>query len=285
MKKILSILSIGFICLSCSKPSPENVSTDFYNYMNKGEYEKAKELCVPSTGEEVDKIKNISEFKVTGDSVPFKLMDIEKPEKPKEGDTTKVHYKNGEYNGILQLVFYNDKWMVKSFVGLIPIEIESYELFVKDDQTSLEKFYQKFKGIRFRIKNCVPFESNVFGGFDIKNNTLYYIEGNSEKPFSYTFKITSFNLCNKKVNTKIVSRRILSKFEDRSVESQLESLYHFETLSFSSGASDNKLHWNHFSYGLVDFEGVFIGADNENDFCFVDCVNFRIKKCEELKNQ
>lgn len=70
MKKILSIMSLALVALafaSCSKNTPEGVVTEYFTYVQKGQYEEAVDLLYFKKGlSDKDKENLVSMFREKG---------------------------------------------------------------------------------------------------------------------------------------------------------------------------------------------------------------------------
>lgn len=70
MKKILAIVSlalVAFICVSCSKNTPEGVVTEYFNCLQKEQYEKAVDLLYFKKGlSDKDKEQFVAMFREKG---------------------------------------------------------------------------------------------------------------------------------------------------------------------------------------------------------------------------
>ena len=70
MKKMISFLSLALVALafvSCSKNSPEGVVTEYFTYVQKGQYEEAVELLYFKKGlSDKDKENLVSMFREKG---------------------------------------------------------------------------------------------------------------------------------------------------------------------------------------------------------------------------
>ena len=163
MKKKISIFLIFIATItlvSCSSPKPDDVALDFYNYLNTGQVEKAKELASPSAKEFIDKLAGLEVFETKGDILPFELMDIKKPEAPIEGDTSIVNYKIGEFKSKISLVFNDKQWRVifdEDLKKLRLIEITGESLYL-DYLNDKEVFWENYNGCRFRVKSLLYFD-------------------------------------------------------------------------------------------------------------------------------
>ena len=160
MKKLFLLLVVvifGLYGCKNSKMKPELVVQDFYNYLNTGDVDKAKELASPTSKDFIDKLSALGVFKEKGDSAKFELMEIKKPEEPKQGDTAIVNYKIGDFKNNVALVWSDEKWQVifnDNLKALRIIECNSivfYHAFMKDRDV----FWENYGGCRIRLKDLL----------------------------------------------------------------------------------------------------------------------------------
>lgn len=259
---VIATLSI----VSCSSSSPEDVAKDFYNYLNTGNVEKAKNLASPSAKDYIDKLASLDIFKTKGDSLPIELLEIKKPENPKEGDTSIVNYKIGEFKGKLNLVYNDKRWNVifdenLKQTRLIEMTSEHFYLSWFNDKNV---FWENYNGCRFRIKSLLCFQYannyNLKGfAFDKKNMSII-LQGNSftSKPLTNVF------FCNKKLQRKGLEKESEFLFSGSNA---------FEIESFTSEKQRQKLiknkelknernYYDIYFQSSFDLEGEFTGYED-----------------------
>ena len=157
MRSLLLILSAALLLISCSSSKPEDIATNFYNLLNQGKFDEAKEYASPSVIEFIDTLKKFNGEHCTQvtEILPFKYLEIEKQEEPKEGDVAIVNYSIGSYKNFLNLVWIDGAYKVSWSYELRSImlnQITSVEL-AKIGSEMVDP--KKIKHYRFRIKNVI----------------------------------------------------------------------------------------------------------------------------------
>ena len=128
MKKMISFLSLALVALafvSCSKNSPEGVVTEYFTYVQKGQYEEAVELLYFKKGlSDKDKENLVSMFREKGSKDNDKKggiseVVIDNVEMAEDGESALVNYTlkygdgsaKSDKNKVLKV---DGKWMLDS---------------------------------------------------------------------------------------------------------------------------------------------------------------------------
>ncbi len=181
----------SLILNSCGKKKdPEKVAKDFYDLINKGEFDKAKELATPTT---VEKIEEMQKMNTIEELTPFKIMEIAKKEKYTEGDTVDVNYKVGDSKHILKLTYTDDMFKVlytESISQIRKVAISSMDLAnlnvcsrqYENSKSSKDKLEKLYKGYRFVISDVIISKviisnGNCFGIAYDKGKNFSPVEG------------------------------------------------------------------------------------------------------------
>jgi len=165
------------LLVSCSKEKPESVVLKFYDAVLKENLQGAKDLCLPSASEEMDRLNSIEALKKNVNRDPMKIMEVViKNPSPKDGDTAVVNYEIKDYKNFITLILKDKKWMIAKTDELkqLPVlEFESSEFwdtFIKKPSV----FGEKYLGMVFNIKNLVGLNYGNEGYPYVRDKKLIY---------------------------------------------------------------------------------------------------------------
>ncbi len=295
MKKIffiIVVICIGFLGCNSKKSDPGSIVKNFYNYLNNGEIEKAKECASPSAKEFIDKLSKLNAFSAKADTIPLELMEIKKTEEPKEGDTAVVNYKIGDFKSAISLLWSDNKWQIifnDKLKELKIIECNSIE-FYKSYKQNKSLFLENYNGCRIRLKNllfyswankylAIPFDPSKMTC--LQPNVGYGPRGFNERNQLY--------LCDKPITTSgidgvrsaaIVDLIIIESF---ATEKEKDNLYgQIRTNKRSENGQDEISIYN-FQCSF-DLDGIFNGTSSDDVLKFDNCKVLNVKKCPNATN-
>jgi len=203
MKKInafyVAALFASLLLVSCGKPKPEKVALKFYQAVITNDISKAKEYCLPSATEEIERLEKIDVYKNNVNEEPLQLMEVVvKNPNYSEGDTAIVNYKINNFKSFLTLIMKDGEWRIAysyELRYLTELEFESstfYDLFNKNPKI----FWNNYQGLRFTIKN-VAMETETKGIAYSKSAKMIYVR--NYKKTAYIVQ-TLYKMFGEKVN-------------------------------------------------------------------------------------
>ena len=194
MKKInafyVAALFASLLLVSCGKPKPEKVALKFYQAIITNDVSKAKEYCLPSAKEEIERLEKIDVYKNNVNKEPLQLMEVVvKNPNYNEGDTAIVNYKINNFKSFLTLIMKDGDWRIAysyELRYLTTLEFEStkyFELF--DDNPAA--FWRKYEGLFFVIKNLAMIKTNWGIPYSKEKNMIYVKNSKSSYSTNGTF--------------------------------------------------------------------------------------------------
>jgi len=126
---IISVILVAGVCFSaCERAlTPERVAEDFLNYLEKGEFDKAKKLGTENTHTLLETLKAFedlgNQFGEAEEVEPRKIYDVECDV---DGEKAVCIYMADDERGELDLLKKDDKWLV-DMKKESPFDEESFE--------------------------------------------------------------------------------------------------------------------------------------------------------------
>ncbi len=147
--RLISIILVAGICFSaCEREkTPESVAEKFLNYLEEGEFNKAKDLGTQNTHtilETLQAFEDLGEqFGETEKEEPRNITDVECNV---EGDVAKCTYMADDEKGELDLVKQDGKWLV-DMKKESPFDEEAFDEGLEDLEEDLEDLEEDIEEI------------------------------------------------------------------------------------------------------------------------------------------
>ena len=263
-QKLLFLMAIvSVFLLGCNKSNnPSTVAEEFYNHLNKGEVEKAKELASPSAKDYIDKLSTLGVFSKKGDTIKFEVMDVKKVEEPKEGDSSFVNYKIGQFKSKIALVFIEKKWKVvfsDDLKKLRIIEFNSMDILSEIGKNN-DVFKDNYNGCRIRVKYLIyGYKKDEGIGYNPNSNTIS-IENKSYLCGKELTNLNGFVYSSIAFKSFIASSDLSKLTEDIGTSNFIANVgmvFDFHT--------------------TFDLEGIY-----SNYYAFTDCQSLNVKTCKNM---
>jgi len=260
-----AIMIASFLFVSCGKQKPDNVALEFYNAIINNDLTKAKEYCLPSAIEEIERLEKVDVYKNNVNKEAIKLMEIVmKNPNYNDGDTAIVNYKINNFKSYLTLIMKEGKWKIAysyELRYLTTIEFEATDFF---EQLYAKKsvFWQKYEGIFFIIKNLAMVSAKSGIPYS-KEKNMIYVKNAKKEP--YDVKVREYyKIFGKDVNYNSElklgqwdsSSSVSFYLEDLSNEEK-EKFQPAEILSKSNIAEGNYSDDSYNVKSIIDFKGCF----------------------------
>lgn len=265
----VATLFASLLLVSCGKPKPDNVALEFYQNIINNDIAKAKEYCLPSAIEEIERLEKIDVYKNNVNKEPMQLMEVViKNPNYADGDTAIVNYKINNFKSFLTLIMKDGKWNIAysyELRYLTTLEFEATEFF---EQLNNNKgvFWRKYEGIFFMIKNLAMISAKSGIPYSKEKNMIYVKNAKKE---AYDTKVREYyKIFGKEVNYN--NELKLGQWDSSSAVSfYLEDLNDEERAKFQPAevlSKSNIVEGNYSddSYNvksIIDFKGCFSSWD------------------------
>ena len=209
-----AILIASVLFVSCGKQKPESVVFQFSNEIINNDIAKAKEYCLPSAKEEIDRLVEINAFEKNINKEPIELMEVViKNPNFNDGDTAIVNYKTKYFKSFFTLILKDGQWMIAKSPELKEIIVQEFESSDFFDLFNKEKsvYWEKYKGMNFIIKSLAVIYSS-YGIPYIKEKNMIY---SNNFPVSYSRHELQYKVFN---NKAILNKNIKKSHDAHSTE-------------------------------------------------------------------
>lgn len=206
------IASVFFV--SCGKQKPESIVLQFSNDIINNDIAKAKEYCLPSAKEEIDRLVKINAFEKNINKEPIEIMEVViKNPNFIDGDTALVNYKTKYFKSFFTLILKDGQWMIAKSPELKEIivqELQSSDFF---DLFNKEKsvYWEKYQGMNFIIKSLAVINPSIGIPYIKEKNMIY----SNNFPVSYSRHELQYKVFN---NKAILNKNIKKSHDAHSDE-------------------------------------------------------------------